>query len=139
MRVAAGGHPVQPVTDEWRARVREALAELHLDQLWLARRIGASGAAVSIVLNGKVSSSGYVVPISDALYIPRPPYRDMEEQRIALALQEIKERDPAWFERINQRIADALAKAEEKAKHEQPCPACDGAGKVLKKQEAGAE
>jgi hypothetical protein len=121
MRVAAGGHPVQPVTDEWRARVREALAELHLDQLWL------------------VSSSGYVVPISDALYIPRPPYRDMEEQRIALALQEIKERDPAWFERINQRIADALAKAEEKAKHEQPCPACDGAGKVLKKQEAGAE
>jgi predicted transcriptional regulator len=117
MRVAAGGHPVQPVTDEWRARVREALAELHLDQLWLARRIGASGAAVSIVLNGKVSSSGYVVPISDALYIPRPPYRDMEEQR----------------------IADALAKAEEKAKHEQPCPACDGAGKVLKKQEAGAE
>ena len=66
MRVKA---PLLRATQQWKRQVRERLAELGWSQAELARRVGCSAPAITLLLKPDTQHSRFVQPISDELSI----------------------------------------------------------------------
>lgn len=74
--------PGYPIDAVWRASVKKRLAELGMNQSDLARRIGASTAAVTILLSPKTRHSRLVPAIHRVLEW-RPPSTSPETEALS--------------------------------------------------------
>lgn len=110
-----GGALRMPITDSWRAAVN---AEIEDRPAWsrarLARELGLSKAAVTLILDGKRQSSTSVGDISRLLGVPLPWADDLREQDLIDDLRTIRERDPRAFDRIALRVRKALEDLDDK-------------------------
>lgn len=64
--------PLMLAPQSWKDAVRARLKELRWSQNELARRVGCSGAAISLLLSEATAHSKLVIPICDALELAYP-------------------------------------------------------------------
>ena len=89
-----------PVDPAWIARVKAELDRRGWNQGDLARRLGATDAALSDILNGKRRSSRLVDAINLALDIAPPNYEDDIDQDMHEAMRRLRRINRDLFDKI---------------------------------------
>lgn len=104
------------MTEEWRARVRNARKEMGLRQSDVARKLGVKQSSVSDLEAGNTLTSDLVLPLSRLLKVDPPRYEDVDEftarwRRVEAVL---REQSPELAEQVLAMVEAAAAAAAKK-------------------------
>lgn len=110
--------------EEWRGIMQRARKDQGLSQAELAGKIGTSQNIVSLIENGEVLSSKFVLPICRKLKIPPPMHFESEEQRAWSQLGHVlRAKNMKQFRRAMALVESMVDDEEEAVDEVKPAPA----------------